>query len=61
MTCRMRTTYRVKVAEQRQAPARSKRILRNHAQMDLQAEAKLLQKCWARLQMGRAGNPATDA
>lgn len=33
VTCRMRTTY-CKVAEQRQAPARSKRTLRNHAQMD---------------------------
>lgn len=43
VTCRMRTTY-CKVAEQRQAPARSKRALRNHAQLDLQAEAKLLQE-----------------
>ena len=52
VTCRMRTTY-CKVAEQRQAPARSKRTLRNHAQMDLQAEAKLLQEV-----LGEAANGA---
>ena len=50
VTCRMRTTY-CKVAEQRQAPARSKRTLRNHAQMELQAEAKLLQEV-----LGEAAN-----
>jgi hypothetical protein len=42
VACRIRTRY-CKVAEQRQAPARSKRSLRNHAQLELQAEAQLLQ------------------
>ena len=43
VTCRMRTSYS-KVAEQRQAPPRSKRTLRNHAQLELQAEATMLEE-----------------
>ena len=59
--CRMGASY-YKAAGKRQAPARSTRALRNYAQLELQAEANLLQEVLAEAANGgRAGDPASVA